>query len=109
MSHRRTRAKRQQRQEQPVELHPRLDWAYTSSTDYAGPELSQARQPGYNLLHARLSYDFLDDRAQVALWGRNLTDETYFITTQSLAGFFGSVSNYYAAPRTFGAEFSYSF
>ena len=33
----------------------------------------------YNLLHLRLSYDFLDDRAQVALWGQNVTNTEYLL------------------------------
>ena len=58
---------------------------------------------------ARLSYDFFDDRAQVALWARNLTNTEYFTRVQNLAQFFGFISRYYQAPRTFGAEISFRF
>ena len=90
-------------------LTPRVEWAYRSMVHMSGPEVQQAVQPGYNLLNARLSYAFLDDRAQVALWGRNLTDEEYVTFVAPLASLFGHVVRYYGAPRTFGAELSYRF
>ena len=71
--------------------------------------MPQATQRGYNLLHARLSYDFLDDRAQVALWGRNLTDEANFNFVSPFVSTFGNLVWYYAPPQTYGAELSYRF
>lgn len=90
-------------------LTPRVEWAYRSMVHMSGPEVTQAVQPGYNLLNARLSYDFLDDRAQVALWARNLTDQEYTTIVLPLANLFGHIVRYYGAPRTFGAELSYRF
>ena len=90
-------------------LTPRLEWRFQAAFRTLGPEVPEARQPHINLLNARLSYDFLDDRAQIALWGRNLTDIAYFNTTQSIASFFGNINNYYAPPRTWGGEISYRF
>ena len=88
---------------------PRLDWYYQSSVIFAGPELVAAKQRGYNLLHARLAYSFDGDRAQVALWAKNLLNETYFISGQPLASTYGHVLRTYAAPRTYGGELSYRF
>lgn len=90
-------------------ITPRMEWSYTSSTLYAGPEIPQATQRGFNLLNARLSYDWLDDRAQVALWGQNLTNEAYFNHANPLVSSFGAVVRYYAPPRTFGGELSVRF
>ena len=90
-------------------LTPRIDWAYNSAVNWAGPEIAQAEQRGYNLIHARLSYDFLDDRAQIALWGRNLTDEAYFNFVSPFVSTFGNLVRYYGTPRTYGAELSYRF
>ena len=73
-----------------------------------GPEVPAATQRGYHLLHARLSYDFLDDQAQVALWARNLTDEIYGTDAIPVAPL-GFNSVLYSPPRTFGAELSYRF
>lgn len=88
---------------------PRLDWYYQSSVTFAGPEVAAATQRGYNLLHARLAYSFDEDRAQVALWAKNLLDETYFLNGQPLVSTYGHVLRTYSAPRTYGGELSYRF
>ncbi len=91
-------------------LTPRVQWSYRGYTDTLGPELPQAAQRGRNDLGARLSYDFLDDRAQVALWGENLTDTRLAsgdltATSNSI----GVLTRAYTIPRTFGAELSFRF
>jgi iron complex outermembrane receptor protein len=90
-------------------LTPRLDWFYRSEVHYQPPELLQAFQQGYNLLQARLSYDFADDRSQFALWVENLTDQEYFEQTLPTASTLGTITRYYGAPRTVGVELSYRF
>ena len=90
-------------------ITPRLDWFYRSSTNFQFPELTQATQRGYNLLHARLSYDFYDDRAQIALWANNLTGQEYFQQVLPTASTLGVIQRFYEPPRTFGAELSYRY
>ncbi len=90
-------------------LTPRVEWYYQSEVHWDFPELEAATQSGYNLLHARLSYDFNDDASQVALWGKNLTSEEYFDAVFSVANVAGTLSRYYAPPATFGVELSHRF
>jgi len=90
-------------------LTPRLDWYYQGSVRYAGPELPQATQSGYNLLNVRLSYDFLDDRAQFAFWGLNMLDTEYFEQVTGSASSFGDIVRFYEAPLTAGVEMSYRY
>lgn len=90
-------------------LTPRIDWFYRSAVNYQFPELTQAIQRGYNLVHARLSYDFNDDRSQVAIWSRNVTNEEYFQQVLPVASTLGTVVRYYGAPRAYGVEFSHRF
>ena len=90
-------------------LTPRLEWAYRSSYHIVVPEILDGTQRGYNLLNARLSYDFWDDRAQVALWARNLLDQAYFNAGFQAVTTFGFVSRYFQPPLTFGGELSYRF
>ncbi len=90
-------------------LTPRLDWFYQSEFHTLGPELAAGRQRGFNLLHARLSYSFAGDRAQVALWGKNLLNVAYFDTVAPVVNSFGFATRYYEAPRTYGGELSYAF
>jgi iron complex outermembrane receptor protein len=90
-------------------LTPRLQWYYQSGEHFDGPELREARQSGYNLLDGRLAYTFMDGHAQVALWGKNLTDEEYYSNAQPLASIYGFVLRTYNPPRTYGGEISYRF
>jgi iron complex outermembrane receptor protein len=90
-------------------ITPRLEWAYTSEIYYSGRELLQGRQGGVNLLNGRLSWDFLDDRAQVALWSKNMLNEKVIDYVTPLAATFGVAARFYRVPRTFGAELSYKF
>ena len=86
---------------------PRVDWSYQGNTLYLGPEIPAGRQPGFHLVHLRLSYDFLDDRAQVALWTRNLLDEAVFDYAFSSSSSFGIGNRWFQIGRTYGAELSY--
>jgi iron complex outermembrane receptor protein len=90
-------------------LTPRFEWYYQSAIHLNGPEIEASNQSGYNLLNARLSYDFFDDRAQVALWSKNLADQEYIIYSTPTVSTFGTLVNFTGLPRTFGAEISYRF
>ncbi|MFP6664642.1 MAG: TonB-dependent receptor [Deltaproteobacteria bacterium] len=90
-------------------LTPRVDWSYVGPRRVAPPEIPIGFLPHRNTVNARLSYDFLDDRAQVALWTRNLTDSAEYAGDGGTAGFFGYSVLYWTQPRTFGAEVSYRF
>jgi outer membrane receptor protein involved in Fe transport len=57
----------------------------------------------------RLSYDFWDDHAQVALWAKNLANQEYMIYSTPTVSTFGTVVNFTGLPRTWGAELSYRF
>jgi iron complex outermembrane receptor protein len=87
---------------------PRIEWYYRSAIHLAGPELESSNEPGVGLLNARLSYDFSNDRAQIALWARNLTNEIYGTDSIPVTAL-GFDSIIYSPPRTFGAELSYRF
>ena len=90
-------------------ITPRFDWSFQTSVHYYGPELTAATQPAYHLLHLRLSYEFMNDQAQFALWGKNVTNTRYFNQATPVASTMGTVMQFYAPPATFGAEFSYRF
>jgi iron complex outermembrane receptor protein len=91
-------------------LTPRLEWIYESEIQYGGRELPDLLSPEVHRLNARLSWLFNDDRTEIALWGKNLTDANYF-----RAGIFGTASTYgyliryFEAPRTYGFEVTHHF
>ena len=91
-------------------LTPRLDWSYQSAMHFEGPEVWSSHQPGFNLLHLRLSYDFLGDQAQIALWGKNVTDQEYITFAQAgTASSWGIATRSWGEPATWGGELSYRF
>ncbi len=90
------------------DLTPRVEWSYQGRMHVLGPEAVDSIQRGYNLINARLAYTFYDDRAQIALWGKNLSDETYFDRAESFP-ILGFMTRYFQSPRTFGGEVSLRF
>ncbi len=89
-------------------ITPRLEWQLTGAIHYQGPELASGRQDAFSLLNARLGYQFNDGRTEIALWGRNLTDENYFNGSIPVSAF-GYNVQFVAPPLTFGAEISHRF
>ncbi len=87
---------------------PRLEGVLTGPIHFQGPELPTAKQGAYGLMNVRFSWDFNDDRSQIALWSKNLTNTTYFNASTPITAF-GYNLPYLAAPRTFGAEISHRF
>lgn len=90
-------------------LTPRLQWSYTADRYFGFVGNPTALQRGYNKLDVRVSYDFLDDRAQIAFWGINITDKEYMAFAEDLVGVFGITTQGWARPASFGVEVSYSF
>lgn len=90
-------------------ITPRFEWAFRSKQHILGPELDAGIQDPYHLLNVRLSYDFLDNRAQVAFLARNLLNEEYMSDIFSVAPTFGFATRWFQAPRTFAGEISYRF
>lgn len=87
------------------------EWIY-SSAYFTEPNNSGAgRQPAYHTFNARLGFKPDGDRWEVALWGRNLTDQDIRVDfNDALPAFFGgSVFEVLAPPRTYGLEATYRF
>jgi iron complex outermembrane receptor protein len=89
---------------------PRIEWIYESDIQYAGREVPSLFQPDVHRINARLTWRFNEDRSEVALWGKNLTDAYYF--RNSIAGTvstYGFAVRYYEPPRTYGIEVQHRF
>ena len=89
-------------------LTPRVEWNYLSRNVTRAEAVSEIRRPGFNQFHARLSYSFSGDRAQVALWVRNLLDERV-TTGGTFLPFQGLVTRSLLVPRRFGGEILFRF
>jgi iron complex outermembrane receptor protein len=90
-------------------ITPRVQWSYRDQTVLLGPDVPQAIAQGGSNVGARFSYDFMDDRAQVALWGQNLTDTNLIANAVPVSNTIGVVTRSYTVPRSFGAELSFRF
>jgi iron complex outermembrane recepter protein len=62
----------------------------------------------YTIANARLAFLPAERGWEIALWGRNVTDERYVVQGLDIASFFLGNRNY-NAPRTFGAEVLWTF
>jgi len=91
----------------------RLDWSYVDGFDvYPEPwNAANTRVNSYHLLNARISVAEIsigsgEQSLDVALWGKNVTDEEYRVNgipTQTGA------LNYFGDPRTYGLDVSLNF
>lgn len=97
----------------------RLEVQHTSSMLLDAALDPRSRQEAVTLLNGSLALDIGDGRWNLALWGKNLTDEHYYqriggiplapmVSTGGTAGAEG-FHGYYAEPRTFGLEVTYRF
>ncbi len=65
-----------------------------------------AKEDAYGLLDVRVALSPPSSPWAVALWGKNVTDELYRV---NIISFFGEEVSQFAAPRTYGADFSWKF
>lgn len=82
-----------------------LSVLYSYNEGYYFEPDNRVKQPSFNTVNASIAYNPTPNWA-VELWGRNLTDETYYIQQASASlGDIGVV----AAPRTYGVTFKYNY
>jgi iron complex outermembrane receptor protein len=90
-------------------LAPHLDWSYTGFRWTDNPHRPGIDDiPAYGLLNGTIPYTTPDGRWVFSLWGRNLTDKHYYITTigNGLVAY-GTALSYHADPRTYGVSFAW--
>ena len=88
----------------------RVDWSYSSSFFFDPRNRTFPaegdRQGAYDLLDARIALTRSDDRLELALWGKNLTDERY----KTYIGVFAPLNQAFVTfgvPRTYGATLTW--
>jgi len=64
---------------------------------------------GYGLLNGRIALKFENPDLELALWGRNLTDQAWFTNVFNSYTGLGATVQYQGAPRTFGATATIKF
>ena len=112
-----------------LKLHADYSWrseAFANSIQASAPqrvgrteaqiqELNDALQatatiPSYGLLNARIAYEFNDPQIEVAVFGRNITEEQYFSRLLAVQGTALGFTSYMPGdPRTYGVSLSVKF
>lgn len=90
-----------------TEIYAQSAQYFSNAADTIAPG---TKLPGYELLNARLHWsNIMDSQFSAAIYGKNLTDEEYFVGGMTLAAALGHNAAAVGEPRTFGAELSYQF
>ena len=94
-------------------LKARLDWAFKDNYNFLAPQPERNDQEHYEVWNARVSLDDIDGpgdtQMRVALWGKNITDESYYTNGVNIYSTFGFDINSYAEPMTYGVDFELRF
>ena len=78
------------------------DLAYTSSQFFDVVNTPRLRQDGYALLSGHIDWSSANERINVSIWGKNLTNKFYFTSRVDLLAGFGFDYNHVSAPRIYG-------
>lgn len=90
-----------------AEMYAQTEQYFSNAGGSIAPD---TKLPGYELVHARLNWtDILGSHLSAALFGKNLTDETYFVGGMTLAAALGHNAAAVGEPRTYGLEISYRY
>jgi iron complex outermembrane recepter protein len=87
-----------------LEFFGNLNYFYQGQF-YYGPENTN-EEPSYGLLDMRIGIGSAAGKWNVAVYGKNVTDELYRV---SIIPFLGDESSSYGAPRTYGLTFTKAF
>jgi len=68
-----------------------------------------SRIKGYGLLNGLVSYTFNEPNIEIALWGKNLTNQPFFTNVFNSYTGLGATVQFQGAPRTYGASVTFHF
>ncbi len=91
------------------DLTLRADYSYQSSQALDPANTAILIQDGYGLLGGRITLTPNNANWEVALYGKNLTDELYLIGGASTLDSFGIVEGYYGLPTEWGIATKFKF
>ena len=86
-----------------------VDASYSDDVYYSAFQDIAVGQKAYTLTNARLSWRSVDEKLELALWGKNLSDKEYASYVFDLRPDFGFLQRMRGVPRTVGVEARYAF
>lgn len=90
------------------------EWAHSAGYYTEVENRAAGHQEKSNILNARIAFVSSDERLELGLWGRNLTDVAKIVdynraVEDNVALFEGALFRAYSAPRTYGLDLKYRF
>jgi iron complex outermembrane recepter protein len=86
-------------------LTPRFEYVFVDQRYFDPNELEAISSQGsHELFNGRISLKPAASGWEIALWGKNLTDEDYIVDAADLSATFGFIPTYYGPRRSFGIE-----
>lgn len=90
-----------------IQWHVDSSWVDKQYFDIGNTEATS--QDSYALVNARVTWSSPDEMYQVAIWGKNLTDEEYITKAFDVTGLAGGIIAHTGQPSSFGAEVTVNF
>lgn len=90
-----------------IQWHLDSNWVDKQYFDIGNTEATS--QDSYALVNARVTWSSPDETYQLALWGKNLTDEEFITKAFDVTGLAGGIIAHTGQPMSFGAELTVSF
>jgi len=87
----------------------RLEYSYTSEQTTDGDNDPLTKQEEFDIINARLGFNFDNINASLTLWGRNITDERYHYGSFDIPVSEDKMMAYPGEPATYGVTFRVSF
>lgn len=88
-------------------LTPHVAFSFEGSHYTNLTNAPQGFQPSYSIWDADVTYRDPTGRWRLSIYGKNLADKVHILNANPIAGLFNA--NYYADPRTYGAELVVTF
>lgn len=80
-------------------LTPRVDWNYQSKVYNDAPNSPETLQEAYGLVNARIAFESADQNWTLAIEGRNLLDEEYYVNMSNFLPSYGTLDAQPGKPR----------
>jgi len=87
----------------------RLEYTYASEQTTDGDNDPLTLQDGFQIVNARLGFNFDNINASLVFWGRNITDERYYYGSFDVPVSEDKVMSYPGEPATYGVTFRKGF
>jgi len=87
----------------------RLEYSYGSEQTTDGDNDPLTLSESYEIVNARIGFNFDNINSSLTLWGRNITDERWYYGSFDIPFSYDKVMSYPSEPRTFGLTFRKNF